>query len=115
MSSKLFPGLLALFLGLTVNLDAQTDAKVDNEALKQRMRQRILETKGVSQKENNAQVESVRYNHKEKEILARLNTESIPDDFPVYKTEYTDEQYTILMNKWYDSHPALLKNNNEQK
>lgn len=60
------------------------------------------------------QVQTSKYNNKEKEILSRLNVEIIPADFPEYKTEYTDEKYNALMQKWYSGNPSLLKNQNDK-
>lgn len=56
--------------------------------------------------------EAGKYNYKENEILAKLNVSSIPADFPVFKKEYTNDQYDILMSKWYELHPSLLKSKN---
>ena len=97
------------FLGLTTSLQAQNDAKQDEE--KKQLQERVINAKRQKAlRERSVQTQTSKYNHKEAEILAKLNTEIIPEDFPAYKNEYSDEQYLILMNKWYASHPASLKN-----
>lgn len=117
MNSKVIFALFFSMLGLTINLQAQTDAKQQEE--KKQLQNRVLNAKRErSVRERSVFVQTTKYNHKESEIYAKLNTEVIPEDFPVYKSEYSNEQYNILMNKWYSAHPALLKeetNTNEPK
>jgi len=115
MKSKILIILLFSMLGLTVNLCAQNDKQSQQDEITKKRLQEGLQrgnNKRVMQQSVSVQeiaVQDAKYNHKEKEILAKLNTEAIPNDFPVYKSEYTEEEYMILMNKWYSSHPTMLK------
>lgn len=119
--------LISLF-GLTNNLGAQTSKQAQPDAQKQKLLQEFKQNQALRKqnlrveeenrmKQKSVAVQTDKYNHHEAEIFAKLNTETIPDDFPVYKTEYTDQQYVILMNKWYAANPSLLKKEttNEQK
>ncbi len=118
--------LLFLFFGVTdlrsqnekvSAQDAKTQAEKD-EITRKRIEYKMYHLKRTSEQPVEVNVADNKYNHREKEIFEKLNTESIPDDFPIYKTEYTNDQYTTLMNAWYKEHPALLKkgtNTNQQK
>jgi hypothetical protein len=115
MKSKIVMALFFSMIGMTVNLCAQEAKQNQDEIGKQRIRDGLA--RGQS-KRTLAQatpvapelnVEDTRYNHKEKEIMAKLNTEGIPADFPLYKSEYSNEEYEALMNKWYEENPTLLK------
>jgi hypothetical protein len=120
--------LLITLFGLTNNLGAQTNKQAQPDPQKQKLLQDFKQNKALRNqnlraeeenrmKEKSVAVQTNKYNHHEADIFAKLNTETIPDDFPVYKAGYTDEQYVILMNKWYAAHPSLLKKEttNEQK
>ena len=102
MKSKVLIALFFSFWGLTIDLHAQNDKKVEEKTP-------LLIPNGKRLKQQSLPVQSDKYHNKEQEILARLNVEIIPSDFPVYTTEYTEDQYTALMNKWYNSHTELLK------
>ena len=126
MNSKIvFTLFFSFFLmGLTISLKAQTDAKQQSSEEKERLELSRKVQQGLQARSNNerlqsksALVQTNKYNHLEAEIMSKLNTEGIPADFPVL-SGYSNEQYTILMNKWYSANPALLKkesNTNEQK
>ncbi len=111
MKSRTLIILAFLVMGVAVNLSAQTDKQKQDEITKQRLNE------GLARGNNNRmlaqsvdlQVQDSKYNHQEKEILAKLNTDAIPQDFPVYKSEFKQEEYTALMNKWYSANPTLLK------
>jgi hypothetical protein len=108
MNTKVLFVLFLSFMGATVKLQAQTDAKQQEET--RELQRRVINANREKRlHQQSVLVQTTKYNHRESEIYAKLNTEVIPDDFPVYKSEYSDEQYTILMNKWYSSHPNLLK------
>ena len=124
MNSKIVFVLFLSMMGLTINLKAQTDAKQQQaeEKEKQELRQKFQ--KGMQARkmerahQRSIEVQTNKYNHLEAEILAKLNTQSIPADFPIFQPEYTNEQYNFLMNKWYEANPSLLKkksNTNEPK
>lgn len=123
MNSKIFIVLFFSMLGLTVNLHAQTDKQSAEEKEKQELREKFsrgMQARKMEQrraKDNSIQVQTNKYNNREAEILEKLNTGEIPADFPSYRSEYSNEQYTILMNKWYTANPTLVKNEskNEQK
>ena len=124
MNSKIVIALFFSTLGLTANLCAQSSVKqipqndVTGKRLEEGMnransKRTMSQTTPVEPQEIG--VKKSQYNFKEKEILAKLNTESIPTDFPVYKSEYTEEEYTSLMNKWYTANPSLVKKGNNQQ
>jgi hypothetical protein len=123
MKQATFIVLLFLFFGLTTNLNAQTDKQQSaEEKEKQELREKFQKGMQARKMEQRAKSQSIavqtnKYNHREAEILAKLNTGEIPADFPIYKNEYSNEQYTILMNKWYTANPALInkESTNEQK
>lgn len=112
--------LLFLFFGVT-DLRSQNEKLTAEEKEKQELRQKFqqgMQAHTMHRVHSQAvAVKTNKYNQHETEILNKLNAMSIPDDFPVYKEEYTDEQYIILMNKWYQANPTLLRNpnTNEQK
>lgn len=116
--------LLVTTLGLTNHLFAQNAKQsADEEKERQELRRKFsqgMQARKLEQarlRDKSVAVQS-KYNNRESEIIAKLNTEGIPADFPVYKPEYTNEQYTIVMNKWYAANPTLLKKEtttNEQK
>ncbi len=128
MRSKLLLALI-LFAGLAFRMNAQSDAKqqepvksqemtpAEQEAFKNKLKHRILEIKAANAQQNVIIVQKSAYNNREAEILEKLNTDVIPESFPLYKEEYTHDQYTVLMNKWYAANPTLVKkqNTNEQK
>jgi hypothetical protein len=113
--------LLCACLGLSLGARAQVARQGDDEREKQELRTRFEQGMQARRMERvqamNVAVETNRYNHHEEEILATLNTMGIPEDFPVYKPAYTDEQYVGIMKKWYQAHPQMLRNPNanEQK
>ena len=110
--------VLIYFFGLTQNLCAQSSKPEVDEATRKRIEYQALHMKRSSEQAVEVYVADKQYNHREKEILEKLNTEAIPADFPAYKPEYTDQEYTTVMNVWYKEHPALLKkgtNTNQQK
>ncbi|HXB40986.1 MAG TPA: hypothetical protein VNZ49_10625 [Bacteroidia bacterium] len=123
MKQATFIVLLFLFFGLTTNLNAQTDKQQSaEEKEKQELREKFQKGMQARKMEQRAKSQSIavqtnKYNNREAEILAKLNTGEIPTDFPIYKNEYSNEQYTILMNKWYTANPALINKEsaNEQK
>lgn len=114
--------LLAACFVLPLTVLAQADKQGGNEEKeKQELRRKFQQGMQARKMERvqsmEVAVQTNKYNHHEEEILARLNSMGIPDDFPVYKPEYTDEQYVTLMNNWYDAHPEMLRNpsTNKQK
>jgi len=118
MKQTMFLVLLAAFFGLTTDLSAQSANPQDDEATKRRLEYKMSHAKRTIEQPTEVVVQDNKYNHQEKEILKKLNTDAIPAEFPVYKPEYTNEQYTAIMNAWYTSNPALLKketNTNQQK
>lgn len=119
MNKRTFIVLCFAFMAGATNLHAQTDKQsAADEATKRRLEYKMSHAKRVVELPTEVGVQDDRYNHREKEIMERLNTDAIPADFPVYKTEYTNEQYTLIMNKWYGANPALVKektNTNNQK
>jgi len=121
MKQTKFIVLLIAFFGLTSNIEAQSAKPQDDEKEKQELSRKVkqgMHLRETRQVQGSAlTVQTNKYNHREAEIMDKLNTEGIPADFPVYKSEYSNEQYTILMNKWYVANPSLLKkdSSNEQK
>ena len=121
MKQTTFIVLLASFFGLTINLNAQVNKQSAEEQEKQVLREKFqqgMQARKMQQIQGATfSVQTDRYNHREAEIMGKLNTESIPSDFPIYQNQYSDEQYTILINKWYVANPALVKkeSTNEQK
>ena len=115
MKSKIVITLFLAMTGITVNLCAQEAKQNQDEIGKQRLRdglargQKNRALAAATPVASELNVEETRYNHKEKEIMAKLNTEGIPASFPVYKSEYSNEEYEALMNKWYEENPELLK------
>jgi hypothetical protein len=114
MKTKIVYAMFISCMGMTSAIFAQQAEKNPDE-LKAQLQRRLMESRVQRTMQQAVTVQPSKYNHRELEILAKLNTEEIPADFPVYKDEYTNDQYTILMNKWYDAHPALLRNSNEEK
>ena len=120
MKSKISIILLFSMMGVTPNLCAQNDKQQQkDEIAKQRLQESLARgnNKRVMQQAIPVQeiaVQDAKYNHQEKEILAKLNTETIPEDFPVFKSEFTQDEYTAIMNKWYSTHPALIKKETEK-
>ncbi len=123
MKQTKFIVLLFLFFGLTIHLSAQTSKQTltaeekENQELARKFQQGMQARRMEHLQSKTTIVQSNRYNNREAEIMTKLNTDGIPSDFPIYKPEYTNEQYTILINKWYAANPSLLKkeNINEQK
>lgn len=121
MHSKIFILSFSSMLGLTVNLQAQSDKQSSEEKEKQVLVYTLrhgMQTRGMKTVEvSSVAVQTNKYNHREAEIIAKINSESIPEDFPIFKNEYTNEEYTILINKWYTANPALQKKefSNDQK
>lgn len=124
MKHKNYLVLSAVFLAFGQIAVAQTEKQLNEDRERQELRRKFQQ--GMqAHKIHRAQamrvaVETNRYNHHEEEILDKLNVMSIPEDFPVYKAEYTDAEYVVLTNKWYAAHPELLRNSkaaklNEQK
>lgn len=106
--------MLIPLMGVTSAAFAQQAEKSPDE-LKAHLQRRLIESHAQRSMQQAIYVQPSKYNHRELEILAKLNTEEIPADFPVYKAEYTNEQYTVLMNKWYEAHPELLRKPNENE
>jgi hypothetical protein len=114
MKSKIVMMLFLVMTGMTVNLCAQEAKQNQDEIGKQRLRDGLARGQrnralAIATPVAGLNVEDTRYNHKEKEIMAKLNTDGIPADFPMYKSEYSNKEYDALMNKWYEENPALLK------
>ncbi len=121
MHSKIFILLFFSMLGLTINLQAQTDKQSLEEKEKQELIYTLrqgMQTRGMKTVQvSSVAVQTNKYNHREAEIITKINSKGIPDDFPIFKNEYTNDEYTILINKWYTANPALLKkeSSNDQK
>ena len=119
MKQTTFIVLLIAFFGLTEKLFAQNDKQANqDEITKRRLEYKMSHTQRTMQFPTEVGVNDNKYNHREKEILEKLNTDVIPAGFPEYKTELTSGQYTDMMNKWYAANPALLKketSTNQQK
>lgn len=117
MKQTIFLVLLAAFFGLTTDLSAQSANTQDDEATKRRLEYKMSHAKRSMEQTTEISVNDNRYNHREKEIFEKLKSETIPPGFPLYKPEYTNEQYTKLMEEWYKANPTLLKPNtsNQQK
>lgn len=120
MKSNLLIALFISMFGITVNLNAQEIKPIpQNDPTGRRLHEGMHRAQQkrvnmVAQPVEQPALNTSKYNGREKEIMSKLNTDGIPADFPVYKSEYTNEEYTNLMNKWYSSNPTLLKNPNNQ-
>lgn len=121
MNLKFIIVLFFSSMGLTINLQAQNNKQTEETKKTELQKKpeplqtaffekRVKQAPGVNKPSQ--------YKNKDQEILARLNTAAIPEDFPKYKAEYTEEKYNLLMDKWYNTHNDLLKketNTNSQK
>lgn len=119
MKHKNYFVLLVACLGLALSARAQEAQQSSEDKEKQELRRKFLQGMQARRIERaqamTVAVQTNRYNHREEEIMAKLNIMNIPEDFPIYKPGYTDEQYIQLMNEWYNTHPHMLRNQNEQK
>jgi len=121
MKQTTFIVLLIFFFGLTQNLCAQSDKQLSqDEITKRRLEYKMSHAKRTMDAPEELGVQGNKYDHREKEILAKLNTDVIPADFPVYQPAYSKAQYTAKMEEWYAANPSLLRkeketNTNQQK
>ena len=106
--------LVSLFAALALSVCVQAQSQSSEEKEKQELRQKFqrgMQARRIEHAQaREVAIQSNKYNHHEDEIIAKLNSIGIPDDFPVYKAEYTDDQYVGIMNQWYKEHPERLRN-----
>jgi hypothetical protein len=109
MKLKLFFVLSLSLVGLTSKLQAQNLVEERKKGISEEpvpLRSSIEQRRF---KQTFSSVQVSKYNNRDQEILDRLVTKTIPTDFPEFKSEFTNEQYSSLINNWFESHPSLQK------